>query len=649
MIIGIFIKGYKTYQNLTFIPLLRTPQQKLSIFIGKNGSGKSSIQEALDTLFNDRQWNQNIHSKKGEGFVCPVFLLPKRERLQGKAADLISEHFWSYQIPENTGAANYEAWEEFIAFREELKSKIIQNDFNLIIIGKDEEGGLSYTKTHEKLKNSLKPKGISYNDHEKTLRSILERYRYIYLPIHNSPTSLVELKAKELQALLDKSLVKEIEKAFNRDEDGSGPIKTINTHLDKFIEEINTKLSTTEENCYYSQSQNHKITTEDIVDVVINKYFSKRPLQKDGKAIENLSSGEQRIAIIDVAHAFLSKSTNTNKELIISIDEPEASLSPVNCLKQFNKIFQISNKYGKQAIVSTHWYGLLMTPTPATLNHISSENDKPQIKSLDLSKIQEERRRFPDSFEMKSYFDLVSSMLSVSKETNQNWIICEGQDDKIYIQKYLGEKISNLSILPIGGKGGVRKAYEYLRIAIEDKAERGHVKGKILCIMDSDPEIITPTPAHKNSKNILRFLRFQITKFGEADLVEASDISHYKETELEDSLNAIDYYNAARVFIRRKAPQDIKNAFLDSPQNTSATYAGINYELNFVELSHEAYKLKSKIKEILTSAEGKSEISNIYSPQNTYPKWVSTIIEFFNTDKILPSAHTNSAANLIDH
>lgn len=634
MIIGVFIKGYKTYQNLNFIPLINTPDHKLSIFIGKNGAGKSSIQEALDTLFNDRPWNQNIHARKGDGFICPVFLLPKRERINGKAIPLISDYFWDYELPEHTGAANFEAWEDFIKFREKLKDHTSPENHHLIIIGKDEEGNLSYTSTHDKLKNSLKPKGINYNDHDKALHTILERYRYIYLPIHNSPTSLVDLKARELQALLDKNFIKEIEQILSKEDGSSSPLKSINEHLDKFLEEINLKLKTMDENYQYSPQQNHKITTDDITDIILNKYLAKRPLQKDGKPIDSLSSGEQRMTIIDVAQAFLSKSTDTNRELIISIDEPEASLSPTNCLKQFKKIFQISNKYGKQVIISTHWYGLLMTPTPATLNHISRDNERPEVKSLDLSKIQEERRHFPDSFEMKSYFDLVSSILSISKGENQNWIICEGQDDQNYIQSYLKSSAQNINILPIGGKGGVRKVYEYLRIAAEDKAERGLIKGKILCLIDSDPEITPVAATSTNAKKHLQILRFQILKQGTGNLIEPSSAGHYTETELEDTLNPTDYYNAARLVIRRKAPDLVKSAFLECELNTDATFAGINYDLKFITpKTLKAHQAKDQIKNFLTSTDAKSAISKSYAPINTNPAWVSTIERFFDIER----------------
>ena len=52
-------------KNLNFIPLCNSVEEKLSIFIGDNGVGKSSILESLDTFFNGRNWNVTLGIKKG--------------------------------------------------------------------------------------------------------------------------------------------------------------------------------------------------------------------------------------------------------------------------------------------------------------------------------------------------------------------------------------------------------------------------------------------------------------------------------------------------------------------------------------------------------------------------------------------------------
>ena len=55
MVIGLFLKNYKVYNGLKFIPLSNGTY--FSALFGPNGVGKSSVLEALDTFFNDREWN----------------------------------------------------------------------------------------------------------------------------------------------------------------------------------------------------------------------------------------------------------------------------------------------------------------------------------------------------------------------------------------------------------------------------------------------------------------------------------------------------------------------------------------------------------------------------------------------------------------
>ncbi|MEE4730672.1 AAA family ATPase [Pseudomonas alliivorans] len=631
MIIGTFIKNYKIYQHITFLPFIKSADHKLSIFIGKNGAGKSSILEALDTLFNDREWISNIASKKADGYICPIFLIPKRQVRSSKSIENLSNYFWNYRIPENSGAIRYESWKDFIEFRETLKQNINHADYYLIVIGYDEQRNLSYTSTHQNLKNSLKEKGVGYNEQCKLLESTLNRYAFTYLPIHSSPTQLLDLKAKELQALLDKNFIREIESILTKDEESAvSPIKNINLKLENFISEINKKLQDMDGSYQYKNSQSSRVSSSDITDIIINKFISKRPLQKDGKPIHSLSSGEQRVAIIDVAYAFLSKSTDTSKELIIAIDEPEVSLSPTNCLNQFKRIFSISKDFNKQVLVSTHWYGLLMAPAEATLNHITRIDEKPVLKSLDLSKIQEERRNFPDSFEMKSYFDLVSSILSVIKGSPQNWLICEGNDDSNYFKAIVADKIENLNILPIGGRGGVIKVYEYMRIAAEDKAERGLLKGKVLCVIDSDTEIIEVASCSYKAQKSLKILRFQNLKNKKSDLVPVIVNGYYTQTELEDTLDPEDFYNASRHIVRSEANEDIKRAFLAGKANKAASYAGINYDLDFLQLENSDHYLKNDIKLFFSQDHVKSDISKRYAAIHAVPQWAETVVNFFD-------------------
>ncbi|WP_460160979.1 AAA family ATPase [Pseudomonas sp. S2_B10] len=79
MIVGLLLRNYKTYQNINYIPL--SNGSMFSAIVGENGSGKSSVLEALDSFFNSTEWNLNHSLTKGyperEPYICPIFLINK--------------------------------------------------------------------------------------------------------------------------------------------------------------------------------------------------------------------------------------------------------------------------------------------------------------------------------------------------------------------------------------------------------------------------------------------------------------------------------------------------------------------------------------------------------------------------------------------
>lgn len=78
MIAGVFIRNFKTYRGINYVPV--SDSSNLSGFLGNNGIGKSSVLEALDCVFNDSSWNLNIVVKKSglektEPYIVPFFIL----------------------------------------------------------------------------------------------------------------------------------------------------------------------------------------------------------------------------------------------------------------------------------------------------------------------------------------------------------------------------------------------------------------------------------------------------------------------------------------------------------------------------------------------------------------------------------------------
>lgn len=91
-----------------------------------------------------------------------------------------------------------------------------------------------------------------------------------------------------------------------------------------------------------------------------------------------------------------------------------------------------------------------------------------------------------------------------------NWIICEGSDDKLYLEYYLRD-IRNLKIFAVGGCRNVAKLYKYLMITFSEKDEIKSLGSKVLCLVDTDDELnIIDSPNEVKDK--LKIARIQINK-----------------------------------------------------------------------------------------------------------------------------------------
>lgn len=78
MLIGVFLRHFKIYKGARYIPFSFNKAENFNLFIGQNGAGKSSILEALDSFFNNRDFIYNTHQNKFDAFIAPLFLIKKQ-------------------------------------------------------------------------------------------------------------------------------------------------------------------------------------------------------------------------------------------------------------------------------------------------------------------------------------------------------------------------------------------------------------------------------------------------------------------------------------------------------------------------------------------------------------------------------------------
>jgi predicted ATPase len=568
MISSLFIRHFKIYKGITFIPL--SEGNGFSSLIGENGVGKSSVLEAIDCAFNwknNQDWPINNEAKLEGGlggsnipFIAPVFVIKKSKLKQSRKDDLVffekaeklSNFLWN-----TTQKTKSKALNEFYKHREELKVDYDSNEYFLLVIGKkyNEQGiyfGSFHTYIDFVLDNpAIKPEDKEIQDYFKGFYDyVISHYSYIHIPVETDVHTYTKLETQDMQKLMDKNIQSEIEKAIR-----PGTLKQINKDLGEFVSEIERILQIYEYKGHYKNS----LTMPDLVSKIIEAYFSikvlNRKFEKNKRIpVNELSSGEKRKALIDVAYSFLLTNQDRTSNIILAIDEPEASLHISNCYNQFEKLIGIS-KQNHQIIISTHWYGYLPIVANGSATSLrKNSNNEISVDYFNLynyrESITQSRKKvkgaLPVDYNIKSYNDLVQSIIfSLLPDEPYNWIICEGQSEKIYFEEIFKEEIDskNLRILPLGSFKEVKKIYNYLLSPIKDPDY--NIKGKVICLIDTDSERVEVQ--FEKNKN-LHFERLINKNGAETLLVDVNNVASNPPTEIEDCLNPVIFYQTLMEF-----------------------------------------------------------------------------------------------------
>jgi ABC-type Mn2+/Zn2+ transport system ATPase subunit len=572
MIVGVFLRHYKIFKNINYIPL--SDGESFSAIIGDNGVGKSTVLEALDHIMNEKddvEWFRN-NQAKSEGssddlYITPVFLLEKKsipnrtvkaKNLKGaKYADIISalsEMFW------NTNYSPSEAHAKFYEHRDRLKELGYHED-KLLMIGGRRQTNLNafhfgpYNTISQDgplpiLKKLFCKKDLKIDYFEVILNDLYEdirdKYKYIYLPVELDVHEYSKLESESMQHLMDRKITNDIQKLFDDEIVGR-----INDRLKNYIDDIQGSM---DGYVYKNMGFKEKLSSQDLTDKAIEKFFSIKVLNKEDAngntlPINHLSSGEKKKALIDLVHSFLKEGNDKDREVIIAIDEPESSINVSSSYDQFEKVKSISQN--NQVLITTHWYGFLPVMMDGILLFISLNNDN-SVSSfpMRLGHIPTELRNIrkkikgplPSSIEIKSTTDLVQSIISsLQADKPYNWLICEGASEKIYFEYFLADEIKNknLRILPVGGNKYVKKFYDYLLTPITDN--EADFKGKIICLIDTDEQILE-VGLNKSAKVLkrIKFLRL-LRRNQSIALVDADDNTGYPPTEIEDALHRVPF------------------------------------------------------------------------------------------------------------
>lgn len=639
MILATILRNFKCYKGINIIPFCQDKVHDMNIIIGNNGVGKSAILEGLDTFFNDAPWiiNNEIRGKKEDVAVGVVMLVPKvfvnrvlDTREQQIMSD-VSEAFWN--IEENNNLLRH--YQRFLAIRNCVLS--YSDDHYLFIAGREfEQKDILFLSFNKLIASAIT---VEPKPNVQTLSKILDKiiflYTYIYIPVETSISDFVKLQNKSMQTLTDSNVKDNISahlknKFITRTKSSGKKEKRclldyVNDALESYVERVEKDIQNTNPAYSYRPGprQASKLTANHITDAIISAYYSRRSFKKDGKDIQNLSSGEKRIILIDIISAFINKD-NPDRELIIGVDEPENSLHVSNCYSQFQKIEEIAVKHSHQLFVTTHWYGSLPCLNQGNLIHIN-EGGNPKVVSI--SNYFEERGSLPDDIQLKGYFDLTTSLLYAFRNSNKNWLLVEGYEDKKYIGYHLQD--DNIQIIPLGGCGNVKKVYEYLYIPLTSKEFKG-ADNKVVCIIDTDVTCSSIGVPSGDLKDTLLLRRLHEETDGTISFKRNEDVNH-KETEVEEILSPRQFYDALSEIVSScgdEADKQTFSTFEFDDQAKNSRIKGDDGILKVKALGRNAREDKQRIIAFVDSHKGQIADKYIEQPfEGEQPSWVGKLKE----------------------
>lgn len=554
------IRNIKTYSGINYVPL--TFGQSFCSLLGNNGIGKSSILEALDCIFNNRQWNHNVTVRKSglanaKPHIVPIYLIKESSMTSPNKeyAKKISDYVWN-STEADVLSQNKIHFKAFQEQRELLKGKYTPEKYLILPLGLSYDGipNLSVFNTRGLGE-------ILFPDFEKTNQQIQDLdlqklselqselkglYEYIYIPKDIDPESFTQLETKEIQSLMGETLNNIVEQCVPQQK-----IQDINLNLNKFIDKLSSILGdytfrTTGDRQVY-------LRKHDVYNLIIQAYFKIRKLHKiEGThwlELSLLSSGEKQKAILEIAYQFLKNYRTKTDNLIIAIDEPESSLHMSACYDQFDKLYEMS-QLCNQLILTTHWYGFIPTMENGCVSVISKKDNQHRTYLIDISRYRESvkqsltetKGQIPFDIRLKSINDFTQSIItSILSDDPYNWLICEGSSEKIYFEKYMEDikKLKKLRIIPVGGAKEIKKIYQNLQVAYEEF--KSEIKGKVVLIYDTDRELIQ-FPTNNGFKNLLCYRIVNDEKSRTTKIVNPDSNPVSPKTEIEDCLNGKIFY-----------------------------------------------------------------------------------------------------------
>lgn len=395
-----------------FYSTIEIPFENLTVFIGKNDQGKSSILEALDIFINEGKGAVKLDSKD----------LNFKAQKEGKNEFKIGVVFDEYPDDPVIDTIN----------KTTLKEEYLLNNDNLLEIWKNfKNGKLSstyikcnhpsnddflksiMTKQNDKLKDFITSKNIECSDDKRKSAVLRKAIRDHYENNEGLKFDLVDIQinAEGLKDIWDKlknylpvfALFHSDRKNIDQDDEIQDPLKVkieqifkrddIQQKLSEIANEIDSEVktianSTVDQFKKLSQSDTEikpnipevaQLKWKDVYKGIGFNTTNDIPLNKRGSGIRRMVLLSSFLADIE------SKQDLGSNHIIYAIEEPETSLHPDLQMKLINALIELSNSPNYQIILTTHSPALIRLFQTDNIRFVEQENGITKVSTFDES------------------------------------------------------------------------------------------------------------------------------------------------------------------------------------------------------------------------------------------------------------------------
>ncbi len=451
----IFISGFKSISNQH--PQTIELEKDLTTFIGHNGTGKSTVMEALNKLFsvdhslrflsiNDFNSSYDCKDEKNKNLIIEAWFSFDKPKDSELVIPPLIEHL---TIDKGDGG---------ILFRVRLEGSLTYDSNPMGDIDED----IWVVNTSDMI--------VEDDNKQKLPAAIRNSIQVNYVPANRDPLLQLKYSSKAVLGRLLKAIewVEDSQKAIEEQAAHLNVLTKSNPALNEIASAINASWASIYRGRYLSQaSLNFPHANIDEILKLIQLQFNPDELGNT-ISVERLSDGQKSLVYFSLVKAMFDIDQKTRELLssgnksnfnpdkmrlpifsMISLEEPENHLSP----HYLGRIIKLVKDYAKnelcQVIISSHSSSILSRVEPEHIRHFRLDSDSKStiVNALSLPDKTDDLSKFVKEA-VKAYPEIYFSKLV---------IFGEGDSEEIVIPKvlelYSTEVDSHsISIVPLGGR-----------------------------------------------------------------------------------------------------------------------------------------------------------------------------------------------------